>query len=287
MSDRWQMYSQDDAPAVAAGWSLETITGPSRLAGCNGMTFGPDGRLYATQVFGLAGDGDQHRDRRPRGVLAPRERIIGPDDGFFAADGTFYATEPLIGRVSARNPDGTYRVVGDDLPAANGVTMDHAGRRLFIDEFRPGGRLMELDPSGESAPRIFMEDLNGPNAPAMGPDGRIYFPQVFANEIWVYDIDSGKGELLFKDLNVPTAVKFDSRGRIVTSESGAGPDHRHRHRDRAPGDAGRGAQGHRQRLRRARRPHLRVALRRRPGGRGDRQPAPHPVGARACSARTA
>ncbi len=56
----------------------------------------------------------------------------------------------------------------------------------------------------------------------MGPDGRLYFPQVFANEIWVYDLETGKGALAFDELDVPTAVKFDSRGRIVTSESGAG-----------------------------------------------------------------
>ena len=101
-------------------------------------------------------------------------------------------------------------------------TMDRAGRRLFVDEFRPGGRLMELDPSGRGEPDILMEDLNGPNALAMGPDGRLYFPQVFANEIWVYDLVTRRGELLVDGLDVPTAVKFDSRGRIVTSEAGAG-----------------------------------------------------------------
>jgi sugar lactone lactonase YvrE len=221
VNDRWQMYA-DDPPEVAGGWVSETITGPSRLAGCNGMTFGPDGRLYATQVFGsqvtaIDIETGSHAVFSPLG-----SGIVGPDDGFFGADGTFYATEPLIGRVSARAADGTYRVVGDDLPAANGVTMDAARRRLFMDEFRPGGRLFELDPAGDAAPRVLMEDLDGPNAPAVGPDGRIYFPQVFANEIWVYDLESGKGQLLFDDLSVPTAVKFDSLGRLVTSESGAG-----------------------------------------------------------------
>jgi sugar lactone lactonase YvrE len=221
MTDRWQMYGC--APArVADGFMFEVVAGPSRLAGSNGMTIGPDGRLYVTQVFlsqvtAIDVETGEHELFSPLGG-----GIVGPDDAIFGADGTFYATEPLIGRVSARNPDGTYRVVRDNLPGANGITMDHAGRRLFVDEFRPGGRLMELDPSGDGEPDILLEDLNGPNALSMGPDGRLYFPQVFANEIWVYDLTSRKGELLIDGLNVPTAVKFDSRGRIVTSEAGAG-----------------------------------------------------------------
>ena len=152
MSDRWQMYS-DVTATVAPGWRLDTVTPPSRLGGSNGMTFGPDGRLYVTQVFAsqvtaIDIDSGAHEVFSPLG-----SGIVGPDDAIFGADGTFYATEPLIGRVTARNPDGSYRVLYDDLPAANGITMDHARRRLFVDEFRPGGRLMEVDPSGPGARR--------------------------------------------------------------------------------------------------------------------------------------
>ena len=100
--------------------------------------------------------------------------------------------------------------------------MDHAGRRLFIDEFRPGGRLLEVDPAGHDEPRVLLDDLAGPNAPAMGPDGKLYFPQVFADEIWCYDLDTGEARLVAGDLPRPTAVKFDSRGRLVTSVAGAG-----------------------------------------------------------------
>jgi sugar lactone lactonase YvrE len=221
MTDRWKIYGSGSA-RVADGFVFEIVAGPSRLAGSNGMTIGPDGRLYVTQVFGsqvtaIDVDSGEHEVFSPLGG-----GIVGPDDAIFGADGTFYATEPLIGRVSARDPDGTYRIVRDNLPAANGITMDRAGRRLFVDEFRPGGRLMELDPSGHGEPDVLMEDLNGPNALAVGPDGRLYFPQVFANEIWVYDLTSRRGELLVDGLDAPTAVKFDSRGRIVTSEAGAG-----------------------------------------------------------------
>ena len=69
---------------------------------------------------------------------------------------------------------------------------------------------------------MLLTDLAGPNAPAMGPDGKLYFPQVFADEIWSYDLDTGAARLVAGGIPRPTAVKFDSRGRIVTSVAGAG-----------------------------------------------------------------
>jgi sugar lactone lactonase YvrE len=221
MTDRWQMYRT--APMeVEQGWKVQTVTPPSRLAGANGITIGPDHRLYVAQVLGsqvtaIDVDSGEHRlfSRFGHGV-------DGPDDAIFGPDGTLYATETVMGRVAALAPDGSYRVVCDELPGANGITVDPEGRRLYIDEFRPGGRLIEIDPAGVAPPRTLLEDLNCPNALAMGPDRRLYFPQVFANEIWAFDLDSGQAELVVADVNVPTAVKFDSRGRIVIAEAGAG-----------------------------------------------------------------
>ena len=220
-TDRWSAYT-DLTPTVAHGWTLETVVPSSRLGGANGMTVGPDGRLYVTQVFfsqvtAIDVDTGEHEVFSRLG-----SGIRGPDDGIFGADGTFYATEPMFGRVSARAADGTYRVVADDLPGANGVTMDPAGRRLFVDEFRPGGRLMELDPTGVAPPRFFLDGLAGPNAPAIGPDGRLWFPQVFADQVWWYDLDTGESRLAVDDLARPTAIKFDSQGRVVVSEAAAG-----------------------------------------------------------------
>jgi sugar lactone lactonase YvrE len=220
-TDRWSAYT-DRRPSVAAGWRLDVITPPSRLGGSNGMTIGPDGRLYVTQVFfsqitAIDIETGEHAVFSPLG-----SGIAGPDDAIFGADGTCFATEPMFGRVTARAADGSYRVVAADLPAANGCTMDHAGKRLFIDEFRPGGRLLEVDPAGVTPPRVLLEDLAGPNAPAMGPDGKIYFPQVFADQVWSYDLETGEARLAVDGLARPTAVKFDSRGRLVTSEAAGG-----------------------------------------------------------------
>src|ERR1043165_8055772 len=111
--DRWSAYS-DVTPRPAAGWRFEVVVPPSRLGGSNGMTFGPDGRLHVTQVFGsqitaIDVETGRHEVSSPLGG-----GIAGPDDAIFGADGTLYATEPMFGRVTARQPDGTYRVVRAD-----------------------------------------------------------------------------------------------------------------------------------------------------------------------------
>ncbi len=219
--NRWTTYVSTET-AVASGWRIDTVVEPSRLWGANGIVWSPDDRLMVTQVFGSQVTAIEVRAGTHQ-VYAPLGGgIAAPDDGAFGHDGTFFATEPMNATVSARRPDGSYHTLRDDLPSANGMTVSHDGRRLFVDEFRPGGRLLELDPSGEKPPIVLADDLAMPNAFAMGPDGALYFPQVLAGEIWRYDLDSRTLERRFTDLATPTAVKFDRAGRLLTSEGGAG-----------------------------------------------------------------
>ena len=220
LADRWTSYGMAQ-PSVAAGWSFEALVGPSVLGGANGIVE-HRGRLLVTQVFGsqvtsIDTSSGEHLVFAPMGA-----GISSPDDGVFGEDGTFFATEPMNATVSARNPDGTYRTLRDDLPGINGITMDRARRRLFADEFRPGGRLWELDPSGEKAPTLLLDELVTPNALAVGPDGALWFPAVAAGEIWRYDLETRSARLMFGGLASPVAVKFDSQGRLVTPQSGTG-----------------------------------------------------------------
>lgn len=167
-------------PVTAEGWQLQTVTGPSRLFGANGLRTGPDDRVYVAQVTGSQisaldlGSGTLE-------VVSPKGGdIIAPDDVAFGADGTLYATEVMDGRVSARDPAGRTRVLRDDLPCANGITV-HDGR-LFVGECRDGGRLMELPLDG-GEPHVLLENLPSPNAMEVGPDGLLYYPLMTANEI--------------------------------------------------------------------------------------------------------
>ena len=209
-------------PTVAQGWQLRRLTAPSRLFGANGLRTGPDGRIYIAQVTGSQISALDLATGAVDTVSAKGGDIIAPDDVAFGADGTLYATEVMDGRVSARATAGHTRVLRDDLPCANGITV-HQGR-LFVGECRDGGRLMELPLDG-GQPRILLENLASPNAMEVGPDGLLYFPLMTANEIWRVDPDS-KGpcepQRVAGDLGVPDAVKFDSEGYLVSTQVASG-----------------------------------------------------------------
>jgi sugar lactone lactonase YvrE len=56
----------------------------------------------------------------------------------------------------------------------------------------------------------------------VGPDGLLYFPVMGANEIWRIDADGGEPHCVASGLGVPDSVKFDSQGRIVSTQVASG-----------------------------------------------------------------
>jgi sugar lactone lactonase YvrE len=189
------------------------------LFGANGLRTGPDGRVYVAQVTGSQISALDLGTGRLDTVSAKGGDIIAPDDVAFDTSGSLYATEVMDGRVSVRDANGRTRVLRDDLPCANGITVHHD--RLFIGECREGGRLMELDRS-TGAQRILLEELPSPNAMEVGPDGLLYYPLMVANEIWRLDPEGGEPQRVANDLGVPDAVKFDSEGFIVSTQVASG-----------------------------------------------------------------
>jgi sugar lactone lactonase YvrE len=209
-------------PTAADGWRLERLTTPSRLFGANGLRTGPDGRIYVAQVTGSQISALDLADGGVEAVSPKGSEIIAPDDVAFDSSGNLYATEVMDGRVSVREAGGATRVLRDDLPCANGITVHQD--RLFINECRDGGRLMELD-RATGASRILLEGLPSPNAMEVGPDGLLYYPLMTANEIWRLDPDPnrhGEPQRVTGDLGVPDAVKFDSQGYLVSTQVASG-----------------------------------------------------------------
>jgi sugar lactone lactonase YvrE len=205
--------------SLAAGWALKRVTQPSRLFGANGVRTGPDGRIYVAQVSGSQISAIDITTGEIEAFSPMGADIIAPDDLVFDPQGNLYATEITEGRVSARAPNGSTRVIQGDMPCANPITF-HQGR-LYAGECRINGRIMELDLNG-GAPRVLLENVPMPNAMEVGPDGRLYIPIMGTNEIWRVDLKGGKPETVAKDLGVPDAVKFDSKGYIVSTQVASG-----------------------------------------------------------------
>jgi sugar lactone lactonase YvrE len=217
MTDR--LGQSAPAPACADGWTLQTRVPPAALIGANGMRWGPDGRLYVAQAFGGQVSAVDIASGHAEVISPANGSIIAPDDLAFDSHGTMFATEVMSARVSAYRANGTVDVIATDVPVANGITV-HADR-IFMSEFNPEGRILELFADG-ATPRVIASGLMMPNALCLGPDDYLYFPLVPLNEVWRVPISGGAAERVAGDFNIPTAVKFDAKARLFVVESGTG-----------------------------------------------------------------
>ena len=207
-------------PQATPGWHISRLMPASGLFGANGMQFGPDGRLYVAQAFGSQITAVNISSGSLENISPLGGPIVAPDDVAFDSSGTLYATEVMSARVCARTPDGAVRVIADNLPGANGITVHQD--RVFIDEFRRGGRIFELYPGSGRAPRLIADELRGPNALMVGPDGKLYFPLVPQGEVWRVDVETGVREKVVDSLKSPPAVKFNRRGELIVPQAGNG-----------------------------------------------------------------
>jgi len=208
------------APTSRTRWDVRRLNPPNALWGSNGVAFGPDGRLYVAQF--LAGQisavdpatGDVE-------VVVPMDGPVqSPDDLAFGADGSMYIADLVPGRVWRRSPEGAYTLVSGQVKVPNGITC--VGDRLFVNEMRMNGRLLELSPD-DGASRVLTAGLALGNAMQPGPDGHLYYPHMVTGQVWRMSPDGGEPELVAEDVHEPVAVRFDKGGvMLVLSRGRAG-----------------------------------------------------------------
>lgn len=221
VDSREDSASSRSALPVAEVSATVLATGAS-ISGANGMQFGPDGLLYVASVIGselvvLDPDTGEVKRRISDGVNSP-------DDIAFSSDGSFYWTSILTGEVAGMRPDGSFVIAARLTPGTNPITFSPHDR-LFVSQCFFDDKLYEVDPTGIASPRLISDQLGpgcGLNGMDWGPDGRLYGPRWFREEVVSFDVDKLDMRTEAIGFHVPAAVKFDSKGRLHVLDTAEG-----------------------------------------------------------------
>ncbi|MGW1355910.1 hypothetical protein ACWCQP_00670 [Streptomyces chartreusis] len=210
------MSRYGNRPVDNVRWAPRRLNPPNPLWGSNGVAFGPDGRLYVAQFLAGQISAVDPATGEVEVVVPMDGPVRSPDDLAFGADGSMYIADLVPGRVWRRSPEGEYTLVSGDVANPNGITC--VGDRLFVNEMKPDGRLMELFPHGGD-PRVLTEGLALGNAMQLGPDGHLYYPHMMSGpnplltgQVWRIPPDGGVPEVVADDVHQPVAVRFDRGG---------------------------------------------------------------------------
>ena len=202
----------------------EIIATGAKLAGANGMAFGPDGNLYVASVLGSNITVLNPETGKIIKEYGESEGVIGPDDVDFASDGSWYWTSIMTGEVAGFNKEGKKIIAAQLTPGVNPITFSN-NNRLFVSQCFFGSNLYEVDPLGIMEPRLISDSLGpdcGLNGMDWGPDNRLYGPRWFNNQIVSFDISDNSMRIEATDFITPAAIKFDSQGRLHVLDTGSG-----------------------------------------------------------------
>jgi sugar lactone lactonase YvrE len=209
------------ATAVDDDYVLKVLVRGAPLHEANGI-WAAGGRLYVATV---AGAQVAVLDAR-NGHLIDRLSYSAADDVTMGPDGSLYWTDLLDGKVWRMAPDGdvTSQFVGGGM---NPIAFSADGRLFAAQAILPLGQtLFELDPALAADPKpvwdpgAFPLQLNGFD---FGPDGLLYAPQPYLGRVIRLDLSAHpvQPQVVATGMSFPTAVKFDSRGRLFAVASAA------------------------------------------------------------------
>jgi sugar lactone lactonase YvrE len=202
------------ASVAAAGPGAPVLARGAALHGANGMMFDRHDRLHIASVAGREIVVMDPQSGAILDRLGPDRGVEGPDDLSLGPDGALYWTSFFTGVVGRRAPDGTVSTIAQLPPGVGAITFSDDGR-LFVAVSALGTEaLYEVDPSGANPPRLIAEGLGGLNAMDWGADGLLYGPLSFAGQVVRINVDSGAIAPVAGGFGLPTAAKFDSRGRL-------------------------------------------------------------------------
>lgn len=208
-----------DAEGTSEPWLVQYLVPGGDFLGIHGLTFDHDDNLYVGSVIGQAIYQVDTRTGESSVFVGPPEGMA--DDLEFGPDGTLVWTSILTGKVHARDPDGSIRVLADNLPGINSVAFDNDGR-LFVTQVLWGDALWELDLAGQREPRRVIADQGHLNGFDFDREGKLYGPLLYKGKVVKVDVDSGELETVASGLRIPVAVNLDRRDNLYVPDTALG-----------------------------------------------------------------
>jgi len=189
----------------------------AKIDGTNGLRIGPDGNLYIASVFGHEIVVMDPKKGYILDRIGPDHGVECPDDLVFGPDGSIYWTDIILGEVGRLCPDGTF-TKQYVAPFVNPIAFNDEGR-LFVGQAFIADGLYELDPELINPPTKILGVGNAAlslNAFDFGPDGLLYAPRGYLNQIIRINVDSAAVEVVTNEAT--GACKFDSNGELYIAE---------------------------------------------------------------------
>lgn len=200
-------------------WLVQYLVPGGDFLGVHGLTFDRDDNLYVGSVIGQAIHRVDPRSGESEVFVGPPEGMA--DDLEFGPDGTLVWTSILTGKVHARSPDGSIRVLAENLAGINSVAFSNDGR-LFVTQVLWGDALWELDLAGKRKPRRVIADQGHLNGFDFSRDGKLYGPLLYRGKVVRVDVDSGELETVASGFRIPVAVNLDSRDNLYVPDTALG-----------------------------------------------------------------
>ena len=164
--------------AAADRYSGRKLVAPGPFHGVHGLAFGPDGALYAADIFGSSIHRVDAATGKHRAVVGPP--LGNADDIAFAPAasahaGTMVWSGVSVGKLFAKTRRGKPRLIADNLPGINAVGFAADGQLYVTQTGRRNKALWRFDLAGKREPEKLWEG-GGLNGFAISADGYLYAP---------------------------------------------------------------------------------------------------------------